>query len=40
MHNLWFLLGLMGRVRESIVAGTFDALRDEVTDIWARPPLN
>ena len=30
LHNLFFILGFMARIRESIVAGTFLALKDEV----------
>lgn len=32
-HNIHFLLDLMRRIREAIVAGTFDDLRQE---FWAR----
>jgi queuine tRNA-ribosyltransferase len=40
IHNLSWLLGLMGRARAAIVAGTFDALRAEVVDIWETGALN
>ncbi|MEM9713331.1 MAG: tRNA guanosine(34) transglycosylase Tgt [Actinomycetota bacterium] len=35
LHNLWFLLDLVARVRESIAAGTFESLRAEVMEVWA-----
>ncbi|MEY2426802.1 MAG: queuine tRNA-ribosyltransferase, partial [Actinomycetota bacterium] len=40
IHNLAWLLGLMGQTRDAICAGTFDALRAEVVDIWNVGTLN
>ncbi|HUR78727.1 MAG TPA: tRNA guanosine(34) transglycosylase Tgt [Acidimicrobiales bacterium] len=40
IHNLAFLLGLMGRARQAIVEGSYDDFRGEVLDIWDRAPLN
>jgi len=34
IHNLHFVLTLMGEARASIAAGTFDALRARVRDTW------
>ena len=34
IHNLHFVLTLMGEARASIAAGTFDALRTRVRDTW------
>ncbi|MEY2399112.1 MAG: queuine tRNA-ribosyltransferase [Actinomycetota bacterium] len=34
IHNLHWLLVLMADVRAAIVDGSFDALREKVTDIW------
>ena len=34
IHNVSWTLQLMGRMRRAIAAGTFDALRREVLDVW------
>ncbi|MDY7103833.1 MAG: tRNA guanosine(34) transglycosylase Tgt [Actinomycetota bacterium] len=34
LHNLWWTLELVRRMREAIGDGTFDALRAEVADAW------
>ncbi len=34
LHNLWWLGRLMDRARAAIVAGTFDALRNDVLEVW------
>ena len=38
LHNLWFLLDLMARMREAIAAGTFASLRREVLAVWGPDP--
>jgi queuine tRNA-ribosyltransferase len=40
LHNLAWILGLLSRMREAIAAGTLSSLRDEVSDIWDRGPVN
>jgi queuine tRNA-ribosyltransferase len=35
LHNVAWLLRFMARVRQAIVAGTFDTLRDEVRQVWS-----
>jgi queuine tRNA-ribosyltransferase len=40
IHNLAWVLGLMGQTRDAICAGTFDALRAQVVDIWNVGTLN
>ncbi len=40
IHNLAWLLGLMGQIRAAVCAGSFDALRAEVVDIWNAGALN
>lgn len=35
IHNVWWTLGLIQRVRTSIREGTFEALRAEVAEVWA-----
>lgn len=39
IHNVAWLLGLVGRIRASIVDGTFDALREEIVGVWSRDPI-
>jgi queuine tRNA-ribosyltransferase len=39
LHNLAWVFGLMARMRTAIANGTLAALRDEIVDIWDRPPL-
>ena len=34
VHNLTWILGLVGRIRTAIAAGTLDALRREVESVW------
>ena len=34
IHNVAWTIQLMQRMREAIVAGTFDALRREVLGVW------
>ncbi len=34
VHNLTWILGLVGRIRAAIAAGTLDALRREVDAVW------
>ena len=34
VHNLTWILGLVGRIRSAIAAGTLDALRREVDAVW------
>jgi queuine tRNA-ribosyltransferase len=36
LHNLTFYLGLMGRIRQAIAAGSLPALRDEVASAYAK----
>jgi queuine tRNA-ribosyltransferase len=38
LHNVWWTLDLVRRVRAAIVAGTLAALRAEVARHWDRPP--
>ncbi len=35
VHNLTWILGLVGRIRAAIEAGTLQALRDEVAAVWS-----
>lgn len=35
VHNLTWMLSLVGRIRSAIVAGTLDALRAEVASVWS-----
>ena len=35
VHNLTWMLTLVGRIRSAIVAGTLDALRAEVASVWS-----
>ncbi len=35
LHNLAWMFDLMARIRQAIVAGSFDRLRREVLEIWA-----
>jgi queuine tRNA-ribosyltransferase len=35
VHNMAWILGLVQRMREAIVAGTFDVLRKEILAVWA-----
>ena len=34
LHNLAWMFDLMERVRRSVVDGSFDALRQEILDVW------
>ena len=34
LHNVSWLLGFVGRIREAVAAGTLDALRTEVAERW------
>jgi queuine tRNA-ribosyltransferase len=34
LHNLAWLFDLMSRIRQAIIAGTFDQLRAEVIEVW------
>jgi queuine tRNA-ribosyltransferase len=39
LHNLWFYLDSMRRIREALVFGSFDRLRQDVRQVYAsRPP--
>jgi queuine tRNA-ribosyltransferase len=35
VHNMAWILGLVQRMREAIVSGTFDVLRKEILAVWA-----
>lgn len=35
VHNLTWILGLVGRIRGAIESGTLEALRDEVAAVWS-----
>ena len=35
VHNLTWMFGLVGRIRTSIEAGTLDAVRREIADVWS-----
>jgi tRNA-guanine family transglycosylase len=38
MHNLAWVLALVGRIRDAIRAGTLTGLRAELADQWTRLP--
>jgi queuine tRNA-ribosyltransferase len=38
IHNLAFMRDLMARIRQAVVAGTLDALRAEVSEVWQPLP--
>ncbi len=35
VHNLTWILGLVGRIRAAIESGTLESLRDEVAAVWS-----